>query len=145
MGNRYANLIGDSTSDASISRFFGLFFMFFQMSQIWGNMISSMGDWHLQRTGQPSVDDIQVSLICSIVLSSGYGQDDNVTISEERLQFCGANFCNADTGNSTVLEKPSIDKVYMLAGIFLGFALLASAIIALFVDPLTQYVQYLWT
>lgn len=115
VGNRYANLIGDSTSDASISRFFGLFFMFFQMSQIWGNMISSM------------------------VLSSGYGQDDNVTISEERLQFCGANFCNADTGNSTVLEKPSIDKVYMLAGIFLGFALLASAIIALFVDPLTQF------
>lgn len=46
VGNRYAALIGDASAESSISRFFGLFFMIFQMSQIWGNMISSLGERH---------------------------------------------------------------------------------------------------
>lgn len=113
VGNRYASLTGQSSPEVSISRFFGIFFMFFQMSQIWGNMISSM------------------------VLSGG--STENNTITEDQLQFCGANFCHEETGNATALEKPSSEKIYMLAGIFLGFAVLASVIIAIFVDPLTQF------
>ena len=66
------------------------------------------------------------------------GSTENNTITEDQLQFCGANFCHEETGNATALEKPSSEKIYMLAGIFLGFAVLASVIIAIFVDPLTQ-------
>jgi hypothetical protein len=43
VGNRYAALIGDNSAEPSITRFFGVFFMVFQTSQIWGNLISSLG------------------------------------------------------------------------------------------------------
>ncbi len=42
VGKRYAVLAGEK-SELSISRFFGFFFMVFQTSQIWGNLISSIG------------------------------------------------------------------------------------------------------
>ena len=70
------------------------------------------------------------------MLSSG--SIENNTITEDRLQFCGSNYCHQETENATILEKPSMEKVYLLAGIFLGFAILASVIIAIFVDPLTR-------
>jgi hypothetical protein len=44
IGNRYAALIGDNSAEPSITRFFGVFFMVFQTSQIWGNLISSLGN-----------------------------------------------------------------------------------------------------
>ena len=44
IGNRYAALIGDDSAEPSITRFFGVFFMVFQTSQIWGNLISSLGN-----------------------------------------------------------------------------------------------------
>lgn len=43
VGNRYAALIGDKSPEPSITKFFGFFFMVFQTSQIWGNLISSLG------------------------------------------------------------------------------------------------------
>lgn len=43
VGNRYAALIGDKSPEPSITKFFGFFFMMFQTSQIWGNLISSLG------------------------------------------------------------------------------------------------------
>lgn len=43
VGNRYAALIGDKSAESCISRFFGFFFMAFQSSQVWGNLISSLG------------------------------------------------------------------------------------------------------
>lgn len=33
----------DSKSDALIVRFFGMFFIFYQLAQVWGNLISSSG------------------------------------------------------------------------------------------------------
>lgn len=37
-------LKGNNTkSDATVVRFFGLFFIFYQMAQVWGNLISSSG------------------------------------------------------------------------------------------------------
>lgn len=38
----YATL-SDMTTDILVTRFFGLFFMFYQMAQVWGNLISSAG------------------------------------------------------------------------------------------------------
>jgi len=42
-GNRYATLVGDTSAEPSIARFFGFFFMVFQSSFIWGGLISSFG------------------------------------------------------------------------------------------------------
>lgn len=33
----------NSKSDALVVRFFGLFFIFYQLAQVWGNLISSSG------------------------------------------------------------------------------------------------------
>ena len=60
--------------------------------------------------------------------------------SDERVDYCGANFCsNVDltniTGdNGTIIEKPAVELVQLLTGILLGFALLATIIIIVFVD-----------
>lgn len=35
--------ISDIAADVLVTRFFGLFFMFYQMAQVWGNLISSAG------------------------------------------------------------------------------------------------------
>ena len=38
----YGRITGTST-DIAVTRFFGVFFMFYQFSQVWGNLISSAG------------------------------------------------------------------------------------------------------
>lgn len=48
VGNRYAALCGAASAEPSITRFFGVFFMFFQTSQIWGNLISSLSIYLLK-------------------------------------------------------------------------------------------------
>lgn len=41
----YSTLIGsEKKEDATVVRFFGLFFLFYQMAQVWGNLISSSGE-----------------------------------------------------------------------------------------------------
>jgi hypothetical protein len=35
--------VSDMAADVLVTRFFGLFFMFYQMAQVWGNLISSAG------------------------------------------------------------------------------------------------------
>lgn len=37
--------ISDVAADVLVTRFFGLFFMFYQMAQVWGNLISSAGEF----------------------------------------------------------------------------------------------------
>ena len=36
--------ISELGADVLVTRFFGLFFMFYQMAQVWGNLISSAGE-----------------------------------------------------------------------------------------------------
>lgn len=72
----------------------------------------------------------------------------NETINDQTKGKCGANFCPAvasgnSSGNNIDTEKPTTEQIYLLAGILLGFALLASVIIALLVDPLTKYTRKL--
>lgn len=39
--------VSDMAADVLVTRFFGLFFMFYQMAQVWGNLISSAGGFIL--------------------------------------------------------------------------------------------------
>ena len=66
---------------------------------------------------------------------------------EEKLSHCGVDFCpylnltgmtEGGSGNSAD-DKPDKAQIDMLSGILLGFALLASVIMAILVDPLSRY------
>ena len=72
--------------------------------------------------------------------------------SDDHLNYCGAHFCNdldltnltgngnsSSAGSGSIIEPPAVELVRLLCGILLGFALLATVLIALFVDPLTEY------
>ena len=86
------------------------------------------------------------TIVCSVL--SQDGTHNKTQISDERLDFCGANFCpsglNLSLSNDSdisgpVLERPPTDQIHFLMYIFLGFAILASIIVAVFVDPIREY------
>lgn len=111
--------VSDIAADVLVTRFFGLFFMFYQMAQVWGNLISSA------------------------VLS--YGIDTvatNVTLNSSVVaETCGANFCgvsNAEDENPN-LQPPAVERIHLISGIYLGCMILACLIIAFCVDSLSRY------
>ncbi|XP_042862812.1 UNC93-like protein isoform X2 [Penaeus japonicus] len=115
VGTKYAALVGEN-AEVVIVRFFGIFFLFFQSTQVWGNLISSS------------------------VLSAGV---EEVNRTEEELGVCGINFCPWDqltdnTTNTTTNEIPKV-QIYTMATIYLCFSLFASVIILIFVDPLKSF------
>ena len=72
--------------------------------------------------------------------------------SDDHLNYCGAHFCydldltnltgngnSSSAGSGSIIEPPAVELVRLLCGILLGFALLATVLIAFFVDPLTEY------
>jgi len=75
------------------------------------------------------------NLISSSILSSG-----NTTMVDKDIEFCGVHFCPADVkASGDVITQPSKSKIYLLAGIYLGCAILAAILVAILVDPLTRY------
>lgn len=119
VGKIYAEIVEDA-SEPIIVKFFGIFFLLFQSSQIWGNLISSL------------------------VLNPGQGEGVEPP-SEESLAICGINYCpgaesaGGAAANNTNLERPDEARIYTLAGIFLGLAILSSVLISILVDNLNRY------
>ncbi|XP_059617664.1 UNC93-like protein [Phlebotomus argentipes] len=109
VGQVYAK-ISHQAVEAIIVRFFGFFFFAWQTAELWGNLISSL------------------------VLSSEKESKDNVTID---LDICGANFCTAHVNEN--LERPPDADIYKISGIYLACIIIAVAIIAIFLDPLSRY------
>lgn len=89
-GNSYAEKAGKIGKDI-INQYFGVFFLIFQSSGIWGNLISSL------------------------ILSQS---SNKVEISEEDLVCCGAYDCVSNTTNTTALAEPSKSLVYTLLGVY---------------------------
>ncbi|XP_045110446.1 UNC93-like protein [Portunus trituberculatus] len=112
VGTKYAELTGQD-KEVVITRYFGIFFLFFQSTQVWGNLISSS------------------------VLSTDTGV---LNKTDEELETCGYNFClatqNATNGDDGI---PNWQR-YTMASIYLVCALLSSVIIVVFVDPLRRFV-----
>ncbi|XP_045110413.1 UNC93-like protein isoform X2 [Portunus trituberculatus] len=113
VGTKYAELTGQD-KEVVITRYFGIFFLFFQSTQVWGNLISSS------------------------VLSTDTGV---LNKTDEELETCGYNFClatqNATNGDDGI---PNWQR-YTMASIYLVCALLSSVIIVVFVDPLRRFVD----
>ncbi|XP_032691667.1 UNC93-like protein isoform X1 [Odontomachus brunneus] len=109
--------ISDVAADVLVTRFFGLFFMFYQMAQVWGNLISSA------------------------VLS--YGVDTvttNMTLNSSIVaENCGANFCGVSGMKNTNLQSPPVERIHLISGIYLACMILACLIIAFGVDSLSRY------
>ncbi|XP_076353991.1 protein unc-93 homolog A-like [Tachypleus tridentatus] len=114
IGFRYTEMVKE-TEDTIIVRFFGIFFMFFQSTQIWGNLISYF-------VLRPENETMYL-----------------VNDSDASLAFCGSDFCNQV--ESPNLVRPEDTKVYMLIGIYLASAVCGAILIGLFLDPLKREFQ----
>ncbi|KAF6116883.1 unc-93-like protein A [Phyllostomus discolor] len=110
VGNAYAEKAGQAGRDV-VSRYFGIFFLVFQSSGVWGNLISSLVFGQTPTQGP---------------------------VSEEQLESCGARDCLMATapGNST--QRPTQQLIYTLLGIYTGSGVLAVLLVALLLDPLGE-------
>ncbi|XP_012514747.1 PREDICTED: protein unc-93 homolog A isoform X4 [Propithecus coquereli] len=106
VGNAHAEKAGKLGKDV-VNQYFGIFFLIFQSSGVWGNLISSLV------FGQtPSKD----------------------AIPEEQLASCGARDCLMATTPSNSTQRPSPELVYTLLGIYTGSGVLAILLIAVFLE-----------
>ncbi|CAG5045193.1 unnamed protein product [Parnassius apollo] len=107
--------ISNIPAEALFSRFLGVFFMIFQLNQVWGNLISSL------------------------VLSSGDNKAAVTALNETQIsEFCGANFLpSADAGDALQTQPP--ERIQMIAGIYLACMAGAALIVAVGVDSMKRY------
>ncbi|XP_070233135.1 protein unc-93 homolog A isoform X2 [Bos mutus] len=91
-----------------VSQYFGIFFLIFQSSGVWGNLISSLVFGQMPTQG---------------------------TIPEEQLQACGASDCLMATVSTNSTKRPSQDLIYTLLGIYTGCGFLAVLLMAVFLEP----------
>ncbi|XP_004601122.2 protein unc-93 homolog A [Sorex araneus] len=110
MGSRQAEKEGRAGKDV-ITRYFGIFFLVFQSSGVWGNLISSLV------FGQTPTQE---------------------TIPEEQLLTCGAADCLASGPSSNSTQRPSQQLVYTLVGIYTGSGILAVLLVAVFLGPICE-------
>ena len=117
IGYDYHKLTNE-TLDAVLSKLFGIFFMFFQSTQIWGNLISSVVFQY---------------------------QDTSLTFSND--SFCGSKFCPSNmilinvetgTGNDTMGEVTSPVPSYeiILISIYLAFTIISLFIVIFALRPI---------
>ena len=105
---KYAAITSETTS-VVINRFNGIFFFFWQNTQIWGNAI------------------------CSVVLhQQSMKRDEHKNETSFTLE-CGFEYCDSQSHGST-LEPPSRDVLYSLYGILLGLIALGCVLTVVFVE-----------
>jgi len=124
VGNLYAELTNQAVEPV-IVKFFGIFFLFFQSSSIWGNLISS-----------------------AVLGLKGGNETEIVKVPD--FSKCGINYCPApaavvngtDEGQEIEDEdnfSASNYQLFILAGAYLACSIMAAVVVALFVDPLSKY------
>ncbi|CAD7089373.1 unnamed protein product [Hermetia illucens] len=122
-----SNILDDTSKQVLVVRFFGLFFVFYQMAQVWGNLISSL-----------------VLSFDTNDSASDFLQNATINVDEETMkkvgEICGARFCPGVGANENPnLIPPPPEKIQMLSGIFLGCMLLAVLLIVFLVDSQKRY------
>ncbi|KAH9627920.1 hypothetical protein HF086_015364 [Spodoptera exigua] len=127
----YAKLSGVS-AEVLVVRFFGLFFMFYQMAQIWGNLISS-AILSSNLGNEPKLWNATTSSLADLFTNE-------TTPSVDFGSTCGVNFCSATASHgNTNLEPPSELKIQVIAGVYLACMAAAVLLVAFGVDSLTRY------
>lgn len=116
----------DSKSDALVVRFFGIFFIFYQLANVWGNLISSS----VLSYGETAFEYLNETIRAV--------QEAELTNNVAKL--CGAEFCPGVTAAlNPNLTPPDQSKIRMLMLIFLGMMVAASILITIGVDNLKRY------
>uniref|UniRef100_A0ABI7ZXX1 Protein unc-93 homolog A n=1 Tax=Felis catus TaxID=9685 RepID=A0ABI7ZXX1_FELCA len=108
MGNTQAEKAGKVGRDV-VNQYFGTFFLIFQSSGVWGNLISSL------------------------VFGQTPSQE---AIPEEQLLSCGASDCLMATASTNSTQRPSQTLIYTLLGIYTGSGVLAVLLVAVFLEPI---------
>ncbi|XP_058526643.1 protein unc-93 homolog A isoform X1 [Ochotona princeps] len=108
LGHAHAEKTGRLSKDV-VNQYFGLFFLIFQSSGVWGNLISSL------------------------VLGQTPTQE---PVPEEQLASCGARDCLMATTSTNSTQPPSQGLIYTLLGIYTGSGVLAVLLVALFLEPI---------
>ncbi|XP_064468881.1 protein unc-93 homolog A-like [Ornithodoros turicata] len=116
MAQKYADLEDLKDATPIVTGFFGLFFMVFQTSQVWGNLISYM-------ILRPS--------------------NNSATVSPSFTEFCGASFHPTRDlfFEQTLLSHAAEDKRFMLAALYSCIVVFAIALLLLFLDPTAREVR----
>ncbi|XP_037816005.1 UNC93-like protein [Lucilia sericata] len=111
-----------SQKDVNTVKFFGLFFIFYQMAQVWGNLISS-----------------SVLSLASDDESAGISNNSSKA-ADLVSELCGARFCpNVKAEVNPNLIPPEPSKIQLLNSIFLVCMAVAVILIVFGVDSLTRY------
>ncbi|XP_068088006.1 protein unc-93 homolog A-like isoform X2 [Hyperolius riggenbachi] len=112
-GNRYAKIVKKEAKDI-VNQYFGVFFLIFQSSGIWGNLLSS--------------------------LILGQMEDSGPDVNVSNYTNCGANDClqlaasNINNTNKTDSKQPELDLKYTLLGVYTGCGVLAVLLVCIFLD-----------
>lgn len=119
----YSTLIGsEKKTDAMVVRFFGMFFLFYQMAQVWGNLISSS----VLSYGEIALNE-------TIDVAAAATQHASVR------ELCGARFCpGISAASNPNLQPPDSSKINLLMAIFLGLMVMASVLVMSGVDSLKR-------
>ncbi|XP_012879999.1 PREDICTED: protein unc-93 homolog A isoform X1 [Dipodomys ordii] len=110
-GSRHAERTGQLGRDV-VNQYFGIFFLIFQSSGVWGNLISSLV------FGQTPTKE---------------------SILEKQLESCGARDCLMVAASSNSTQGPSRQLIYTLLSIYTGTGVLAILLIAVFLEPLEDF------
>ncbi|KAM9666725.1 protein unc-93 homolog A [Trichechus inunguis] len=113
LGNAHAEKAGKAGKDV-VNQYFGIFFLLFQSSGVWGNLISS--------------------LVFGQTPTRGF-------LPDEELQHCGASDCLMATEPTNSTQRPSQELIYTLVGIYTGCGMLAVLLVALFLEPIRDSQQ----
>ncbi|XP_069866450.1 protein unc-93 homolog A isoform X2 [Dipodomys merriami] len=110
-GSRHAERTGQLGRDV-VNQYFGIFFLIFQSSGVWGNLISSLV------FGQTPTKE---------------------SILEKQLESCGARDCLMVSAASNSTQGPSRQLIYTLLSIYTVSGVLAILLIAVFLEPLEDF------
>ncbi|XP_023941462.1 UNC93-like protein [Bicyclus anynana] len=128
----YAKLSGVS-AEVLVVRFFGLFFMFYQMAQIWGNLVSSTILSSSLGESPSYLNDSLAPKAAALVSNFTAPRPDYGGT-------CGVNFCSGSGAHeNTNLEPPSPLKIQVIAGVYLACMAFAIILVTVGVDSLSRY------
>ncbi|KAM4865794.1 protein unc-93 homolog A isoform 1-T1 [Thomomys bottae] len=111
LGTWHAEKTGQLGKDV-VNQYFGIFFLIFQSSGVWGNLISSLV------FGQTPTGE---------------------SVSEEQLESCGARDCLMVSAALNSTQGPSQPLIYMLLSVYTVSGVLAILLIAIFLEPLEDF------
>ncbi|CAN8000710.1 unnamed protein product [Ixodes pacificus] len=115
LATQYAGL-HHQNANAVVGRFFGVFLMFSQLSQVFGNLLSY------------------------VILGTGGGGGVSHGSSGDKRTACGVNFC-PQSALPTNLTAPSVSSRFQLCVVYTAFGWIAALVVFLLLDPLERKVQ----